>query len=367
MVDSRSNEEPSVNANERTSLLPPIHGGSDTTSSGTRPRRLSISASSSSLPLASSYEDLQGSAEIQLKAIDQSARKKLVDPSSNLLTGGNNIDRRPAFLMLLLGCILSVAVISYPSLHRNYHNEDVGDLPKDLHTHPKPLSRHHPVTDLGLMAVERPVETGPPKELFRHHPARQNGRRDALPTNAWYQNMLLLDDGQEPTNVHRAYASPYIFDVVGSVPGLRLSPNRIDSGNMVMQLALNDQHGMTLGALPKKLKRNNKSPSLPHGLSHRYSVLATTELGVTLGWVSRYTFDTYILTFNSFLSPTLTSNSTSLSITYISCIFYICKYTLGRLPNGIQHCAGNALCDHDLSQRQQERYHSDTVVNDLSL
>jgi hypothetical protein len=146
---------------------------------------------------------------------------------------------------------------------------------------PLPFSRHDPVQDLGLLAYNRPEETGPPRNLFEEIADEKPDslvRRPAFPTNAWYQNLLMLRGA--PSNVHRVYTNPYLVDVVGLIPGLRVHPNRILSGADVLQLTFNENFGLTLGATG-----DLKGPPESEADSHKYKVLETTELGLTLRWV----------------------------------------------------------------------------------
>jgi hypothetical protein len=170
--------------------------------------------------------------------------------------------------LLLFGCAVAVIFASFPILRPE--TEESSDSP---YYHPKPFSNQHPVTHLNLVDYIRSNETSPP-DIFIE--------KDALtrPTNAWYQNMLMLRD-EQPSDVHRAYASPYLLDVVGLIPGVRLHPNSILASTFVMQLNFNINHGLTVGAA-RDLKEGKKMGKQ----SHRYSIVSTTELGVTLKFVS---------------------------------------------------------------------------------
>ncbi len=103
----------------------------------------------------------------------------------------------------------------------------------------------------------------------------------ALPTNAWYQNLLQAPQHGEPSNVQRIYPGPYLLDVVGIIPGLRVHGTDILSTDMVMQLFFNEHFSLVLGATENIALANGKTTS-----TNRYNVLKTTELGVTLEWVS---------------------------------------------------------------------------------
>ena len=103
----------------------------------------------------------------------------------------------------------------------------------------------------------------------------------ALPTNAWYQNMLQAPLHGEPVNLQRIYPGPYLLDVVGSIPGLRIHATDTVSSDMVMQLTFNERFGLVLGAT------ESLSSSSQDAHTKRYKVLKTTDLGLTLEWVSK--------------------------------------------------------------------------------
>jgi endoglucanase Acf2 len=154
-----------------------------------------------------------------------------------------------------------------------------------------PFSLLDPVHDLHLASFDRPVESSPPKHMFVQREAEKSSgssmaaHQAPLPTNAWYQNLLMLHG--EPSNVHRAYSTPYLVDVVGPVPGLRANSNHILSSTSVLQLTFNEQFGLTLGAAPSFDETHGKALS-SSDYDYKYHALETTELGLTLKWVSLF-------------------------------------------------------------------------------
>lgn len=132
-----------------------------------------------------------------------------------------------------------------------------------------PLSLLDPMQDLGLYKYKRDKITSPPP-IF-------NQTLKTYPTNAWYQNMLLARE--EPILAHRAYAVPYLLDAVGTIPGLRVHPNRVDANTNLVQLTFVEQHSITLGA-DRELRSK-----VTDALTHSYSVLNTKSLALTLEWV----------------------------------------------------------------------------------
>ena len=101
----------------------------------------------------------------------------------------------------------------------------------------------------------------------------------ALPTNAWYQNLLMAKG--EPTQEQRAYTVPYIVDLIGPIPGMRIHHPTVQGGTKIIQLTEVEAHGLTLGAATRNFLLNGANP-----LSKKYAVTKMTPLGVTLEWVS---------------------------------------------------------------------------------
>jgi hypothetical protein len=140
-----------------------------------------------------------------------------------------------------------------------------------------PFSRLHPVSDMWLYDFPRPKTSRPARPI-------KEGllNRKTYPTNAWYQSLLAPED--EPSELHRSYAVPYVVDTIGPMPGLRLHPNHIDASTYVITLYVIDEYGLTFGAAvnaaSSKHHRKIESPT------HKYKVTHATPLGVTLDWVS---------------------------------------------------------------------------------
>jgi hypothetical protein len=240
--------------------------------------------SNGSLPLTSSYDELRESAELQMQALIDRPNAK-TDSANHSIK--NVLRRRHAILILLFGCALCVMLISLLIFQPDSPPGNITpdsppgnitpDTPDDhpLPLSPLPFSDLDPVNDLGLMEFIRPDSSSPPTNLFRR--LEKSKKRAAYPTNAWYQNFLLARG--EPSNVHRAYAVPYVLDAVGLIPGLRVIPaNRILAGNAILQLYINEPNGLTLGATGDLQGTTGAD-------SHAYTVLETTELGLSLHWV----------------------------------------------------------------------------------
>mmetsp|Transcript_223 Transcript_223/g.544 ORF Transcript_223/g.544 Transcript_223/m.544 type:complete len:1015 (+) Transcript_223:213-3257(+) len=140
-----------------------------------------------------------------------------------------------------------------------------------------PFSTLDPVNDLSRIGFDRPEASSPGASL---DPLVASGKR-ALPTNAWYQNMLRLDTGQEPTKNHKVYTVPYVIDAAGDFAGIRAHATRIEATPSQVRLAVDDPYGLTLGAMT-----DFDRDSTITGLDKGYSVHEATDLGLTLQWTS---------------------------------------------------------------------------------
>lgn len=239
------------------------------------------------LPLTSSYSDLKESVELQLQTMKEGPRggrnKKL-----NFQERLRIVDGKGAILLLLLGVVLTISFVFLLNDH------SVSD--ESSSSHVVKFSSLDPVKDLGIMEYTRPEATGPPPDLFESFEASENfsDDRHPLPTNSWYQNLMLTRG--EPSNLQRVYTAPYLLDLVGTIPGLRIHRNHLLSNNEVLQLSFNENFGLTLGAAPHGGPTDEK-------LSHSYKVLEATELGLTLQWVRIYKPVIYFLLCQFFFGP----------------------------------------------------------------
>lgn len=99
----------------------------------------------------------------------------------------------------------------------------------------------------------------------------------AKPTNAWYQNLLLVPDSDpDPSASNRVYSVPYLVDVVGPIPGVRVHPVEVTASTSVVRVEFVESQGLTLGVATKG-----------GDVSKRYEISnsdALTPLGITLKW-----------------------------------------------------------------------------------
>ena len=185
-------------------------------------------------------------------------------------------------LALILLVVFAAAVVVFGNDLLSPANNDMNrhhdESSKKYLSCQEPFSRLHPVQDLGLPSFDRP-SFHPASSVLGPYKATHSTR--AIPTNAWYQNLIMLQDDEEPTDFHRAYAVPYVLDASGPMGGLRMHTNHVSSSSNVLQLTSNAMHGVTMGAIHRTQG--------PNGMKHfgkAYSIQEMTQLTITLQWVS---------------------------------------------------------------------------------
>jgi hypothetical protein len=248
--------------------------------------------------LARSYENVRDSMELQLMQntiadIDQRINTKITNNKYNVF------QRKNALCILLTALALTTAFLTASFLppswwKTNEKNETNVDDDNDNNNMVPPawdfefpFSHLDPVHDLGLAEHKREPAVSPDWHFLRASLKSEGDDRNALPTNSWYQNLLMVRD--EPSNLQRVYPVPYLVDVVGLIPGIRAHVTHVEANAEVMQLSFNDNFGLVVGATAIF---NATAASI--GVidedddtfgSHKYKVAATTDLGITLEWV----------------------------------------------------------------------------------
>lgn len=153
-----------------------------------------------------------------------------------------------------------------------------------------PFSTFDPTEDLDRFGFDRPSSSSPS--------ARLSHLKRAVPTNAWYQNMLRLDVNEEPTAAHRVYTVPYVLDAAGDFAGIRLHATRFEATPTQMRIATDEPYALTLGAM-SDVNNDLMTTELDKG----YSVHEANDLGLTLQW-------------NSFMKTTLVRGSPYVTMIY---------------------------------------------------
>jgi hypothetical protein len=193
------------------------------------------------------------------------------------------------------------------------------------------------VRDLGLPELVRAEAVSPDWNYLKSSFKSKHDDRNALPTNSWYQNLLMARG--EPSNLQRAYTVPYLVDVVGMLPGVRAHVTHTEANDQVMQLSFDEAFGLVLGAT-KSLEAKNEDDTSndhedevkEHWKSHKYTVAKATNLGISLEWVSCTIIVLLLMTHTLFL------------------IFLYFSRT-GRPQHDLEHCARNAVYHHGIRPR----------------
>lgn len=120
-------------------------------------------------------------------------------------------------------------------------------LIRDQKKTPPPFSTRDPVADLKIYGYDHRPKFSKPGHVFGPLYKGQKQTGLPLPTNKWYENMVLLPDGQDPSNENNAYTVPYLVNAIGPIPGIKLHATRLLAMNKIVQVTFIDGHGMTLG------------------------------------------------------------------------------------------------------------------------
>lgn len=181
-----------------------------------------------------------------------------------------------------------------------------------------PLSELDPVHDLGLYSYKRAEDTSPKSALQygSYHKNNKNKNKNRnFPTNSWYQNLIMFDNKTVGDNIpngdyYRVYTIPYLIDVSGPIPGIRIHANQIGASSNVIQVHINAEFGLIMGKAVNPIieamtdeapvsppvstttttTRSNQSEIIYTNISsipnhyYQYTIHQATPLSVTLEW-----------------------------------------------------------------------------------
>lgn len=131
------------------------------------------------------------------------------------------------------------AVIMFASVVVSYQNTVVKVTPSPILTSAwaskaEPFSRIDP-TSIGILSIDRPSSSkpGPILSNLVGLNSSTHAPDTPLPTNTWYQNLILGDSNNDAEN--KIFQIPYIIDAAGYIPGLRTHPCHLQANDrMVM-------------------------------------------------------------------------------------------------------------------------------------
>ena len=172
-------------------------------------------------------------------------------------------------------------------------------LLRDHRSLPPPFSTLDPVANLNLKPYLRSKWCSPGQVFGRRLERGQSESRTPLPTNEWYQNMILMSDEEtEPSDEQRVYTVPYVVKTNGPIAGIKLCSTRTLALDKIVQITYVDAHGLTLGAAENfgMVHKNSFGNSIPKrytifdeenkGTDNTKNHSSLTPLGFTVKWVS---------------------------------------------------------------------------------
>jgi hypothetical protein len=126
-----------------------------------------------------------------------------------------------------------ISADSFPKLQNS--------LVRNHHSAPPPFSTLDPAY-INFEPFQRPAISSPGNVFGpKLHNGQQTGY--SLPTNKWYQNMLLISDEQTvPHDDNNVYTIPYVLSANGPVAGIKLASTRILGMTTVVQVTSIDRH-----------------------------------------------------------------------------------------------------------------------------
>ncbi len=214
--------------------------------------------------------------------------------------------------MIVLSCLIALGVAAAVAVYMMKTKEDNFPSQKPVIKVPEikveettgPLSVLHPSRDLNVLPYYRGYGTqlhvkingdSSPETAQLKSRLTKKGR---LPTNAWYENLLLYTTGRtQPGAEQRVYTMPYIIDATGPIPGLRIHQTHRQGGNLVIQMIVDDSSSLTLG-MNRDLAAENSQASL----SHMYELddsdgSAHSALSLNLRWNVSFCFTGFLIFF----------------------------------------------------------------------
>lgn len=215
--------------------------------------------------------------EVQLHVLHGHNKNEVAHENAKSTGSRHRILRRRNVILAVIAAFIATSLFYWLVSNQKHAFPFSPEGPKKAREYRR-FSTLHPVKDLGLYDYDRPSASKPPYPLVK-------GLGEDVknyPTNAWYQNMLMVTD--EPESIHRTYTIPYIVDAAGPAPGLRVHPNHIAASSFVVQVHVIETYGLTLGAAVDAAVLPNHHQQTS-SISRKYKVKRTTPLGVTLEWV----------------------------------------------------------------------------------
>lgn len=100
----------------------------------------------------------------------------------------------------------------------------------------EPFSVVDPTT-IGILSIDRPNNSkpGPVLSNLIAINSTSHAPETPLPTNTWYQNLILGNSNNDPEN--KIFQIPYIIDAAGFIPGLRTHPCHLQANDRMVMVS----------------------------------------------------------------------------------------------------------------------------------
>ena len=195
--------------------------------------------------------------------------------------------KRFVFASLLFGALTYVILDHTTNLfddtnENNYDPEVMKALKEAWTVDSSPILSQASPDSIGYPSFSR--YAGRPGEVYGKYlgqGALKTGR--ALPTNRWYQNLLM---GGPKEEFGRVYTMPYIVDTDGPINGLRVHYPHIQASSSIVQMVFDAQYGLVVGTDDTRVKQRYELDEISK----------PSDLGVTLKWVDDSSQGTRLMT-----------------------------------------------------------------------
>jgi len=148
------------------------------------------------------------------------------EKGQQLLYRGKDIFR--CIALLLSSCLIAVCLVVYASSRKAAAPPPFVEAAWSSKA--EPFSYVNPV-DIGFQPVNRPLSSRPGEILSNlvTKDSVSGAPETPLPTNAWYQNLILGASNKDPEN--KVFQVPYIIDTAGVIPGVRTHPCHLEAND----------------------------------------------------------------------------------------------------------------------------------------
>jgi endoglucanase Acf2 len=136
-----------------------------------------------------------------------------------------------ASVAVIMGVLLVISVLYFPV---KFQPEPL--LSAAWSSKAEPFSYADP-TSLGILSIDRTQGSKPGKilsNLISTNPL-SHMPETPLPTNTWYQNLILGDENTNSEN--KIFQIPHIIDTAGYIPGIRTHPAHLQANDRMVMVS----------------------------------------------------------------------------------------------------------------------------------